>query len=332
MIVCLYIMYLYIVNSKGEKTMQPQMKSNSESTVVQSNQGFQKWWQLTRPHTLTAAFVPVLLGTALAIQNHSIHIGLFVAMLMASLFIQAATNMFNEYFDFKRGLDNEHSVGIGGAIVRDGIKPKTVMNIAFSLYGLALILGIYICILTSWWLAAIGLVCMAAGYFYTGGPYPIAYTPFGELVAGFFMGGLIIVISFFIQTGTVDMTSILVSIPISILVGAILLANNIRDLDGDQEFGRKTLAILIGRNKAITLLATMFIFSYFWVFVLIFLQITSPWLAIVLLSTPKAITATKGFIGKHMPMEMMPAMKATAQTNTIFGFLLSIGLFLGYFL
>lgn len=311
--------------------MQPQMKQSS-SMVVQSNEGYKKWWQLTRPHTLTASFVPVLLGTALAIQNHDIHIMLFIAMLIASLLIQAATNMFNEYFDFKRGLDNENSVGIGGAIVRDGIKPSTVMKLAFSFYGLALLLGIYICMNSSWWLAVVGLVCMAAGYFYTGGPLPIAYTPFGEIVAGFFMGGLIIVISFFIQTGTVDTTTILVSIPISILVGAILLSNNIRDLDGDKEFGRKTLAILLGRNNAIKLLAGMFVVSYIWVFALIFLQITSPWLAIVLLSIPKPIKATKGFIGKKMPLEMMPAMKATAQTNTIFGFLLSIGLFLGYFL
>jgi 1,4-dihydroxy-2-naphthoate polyprenyltransferase len=310
--------------------MQPQLKQNNSAQVVQSNQGFRKWWQLTRPHTLTAAFVPVLLGTALAIQTDSIHFGLFTAMLIASLLIQAATNMFNEYFDYKRGLDNENSVGIGGAIVRDGIKPKTVINLAFGLYGLALLLGIYICASTSWWLAAIGLVCMAAGYFYTGGPLPIAYTPFGEIVAGFFMGGLIILISFYIQTAEVTTTSVLVSIPISILVGAILLANNIRDLDGDKEFGRKTLAILMGRKKAIAFLASMFIVSYLWVFVLIFTQITSPWLAIVLLSIPKAVKATKGFIGKKMPIEMMPAMKATAQTNTIFGFLLSIGLFLGY--
>lgn len=312
--------------------MQPQVKQNSSGTVVESNQGFRKWWQLTRPHTLTAAFVPVLLGTALAIQEHTIHIGLFLAMLIASLLIQAATNMFNEYYDYKRGLDNENSVGIGGAIVRDGIKPQTVMRLAFSFYGLSILLGVYICSNSSWWLAVVGLVSMAVGYFYTGGPAPIAYTPFGEIFAGFFMGMLIILISFYIQTGTVDTTSILVSIPIFILVGAILLSNNIRDLDGDKEFGRKTLAILLGRKKAIQLLAAMFIVSFVWVFVLMALQLTSPWLAIVLLSAPKAIKATKGFIGKSIPIEMMPAMKATAQTNTIFGFLLSIGLFLGYLL
>lgn len=185
---------------------------------------------------------------------------------------------------------------------------------------------------TSWWIAAIGLASMAVGYLYTGGPLPIAYTPFGELFAGFFMGMLIILISFYIQAGTVTATSVLVSFPILILVGAILLANNIRDLDGDKKFGRKTLAILLGKKGAINLLAGMFIVSYAWVFILIAISIITPWLAIVVLSAPKAIKATKGFIGNTLPMQMMPAMKATAQTNTIFGFLLSVGLFLGYLL
>lgn len=311
--------------------MQSQMHTQSSVTLNQKP-NWRVWWQLTRPHTLTASFVPVLLGAALALPLTEINISLLIAMLVAAILIQAATNMFNEYYDFKRGLDNEHSIGIGGAIVRDGVNPKTVLNIAFSLYAISLFIGIYICMSTTWWLAFIGIVSMAAGYFYTGGPVPIAYTPFGEIVAGFFMGMLIILISFYIQTGTVTSTSVLISIPISILVGAILLSNNIRDLDGDKENGRKTLAILLGRKRAIYLLGAMFITSYMWVLMLILFKVASPWLAIVLLSVPKSYQATKGFIGKSKPIQMMPAMKATAQTNTIFGFLLSIGLCLGYFL
>lgn len=301
-------------------------------TPVSSNRDWKVWWQLTRPHTLTAAFVPVLLGTALAISETKIHLGLFFAMLIASIFIQTATNLFNEYYDFKRGLDNEESVGIGGAIVRDGIKPKTVMQIALVLYALSILLGVYICMYSSWWLALVGLIAMAIGYLYTGGPLPIAYTPFGEIFSGFFMGMLIILISFFIQTGTVTPNSVLISVPILILVGAIMLSNNIRDHDGDKEFGRKTLAILLGRKKAITFLAGMFIVAYVWVFALIILGQATPWLALIILSVSKPIKSVKGFIGKSSPLEMMPAMKATAQTNTIFGFLLSIGLFIGYFI
>ncbi|MGG3560253.1 1,4-dihydroxy-2-naphthoate polyprenyltransferase [Neobacillus rhizosphaerae] len=311
--------------------MQPNIQQNSKP-AVETNRGFQVWWQMTRPHTLTAAFVPVILGTALALKSGKIHFGLFLAMLIASLLIQAATNMFNEYFDFKRGLDNEHSVGIGGSIVRDGIKPNTVMKIALSLYGIALLLGVYICLNSSWWLAAVGLVCMAVGYLYSGGPLPIAYTPFGELFSGFFMGMLIILITFFIQTGTVTKTSILISIPILVLVGAINFSNNIRDLDGDKENGRKTLAILIGKKKAIRLLAVMFIFSYIWILGLIISNEAPIWTAVVILSAPKAIKAIKGFIEGTLPIQMAPAMKATAQTNTIFGFLLAVGIFIGHYI
>ncbi|MCJ8009497.1 1,4-dihydroxy-2-naphthoate polyprenyltransferase [Lederbergia wuyishanensis] len=302
-----------------------------KESLISADTGWRIWWQLSRPHTLTAAFVPVLLGTALAIKSVPIHIPLFVAMLVASLLIQTATNMFNEYFDYARGLDNESSVGIGGAIVRNGVKPKTVLRLGFLLFGISLILGIYISMSSSWWIAVIGLISMAVGYFYTGGPKPIAYTPFGELMSGFFMGVVIIQISYFIQTGYISKISILVSIPVSILIGSIMLANNIRDLDGDQENGRKTLAIIIGRKNAIVLLAAMFIVSYSWIIFLIFFTETSFWLLITFISIPKALKAVKGFIGKTEPIQMMPAMKATAQTNTIFGFLMAIGLFISYF-
>ncbi|MCP8967589.1 1,4-dihydroxy-2-naphthoate polyprenyltransferase [Ectobacillus ponti] len=289
------------------------------------------WWNLLRPHTLTAAFVPVFIGTAYALIVYgTIHVPLFLIMLLACILIQAATNMFNEYFDYKRGLDHEGSVGIGGAIVREGVRPNTVLYLAYSFFGAAILLGVYICMNSSWWLAAIGLVCMAVAYLYTGGPLPIAYTPFGELTAGFFMGVVIIGIAFFIQTGAVPREVTLLSIPSSILIGAILLSNNIRDLDGDRESGRKTLAILVGQKHAIMVLAGMFIITYAWTTGLILSGIASPWLLVTFFSIPKAVSAVKGFIGKQHPLEMMPAMVATAKTNTIFGFLFALGLLLQY--
>lgn len=109
-----------------------------------------------------------------------------------------------------------------------------------------------------------------------------------------------------------------------------MLANNIRDLDGDEKNGRKTLAILLGRTNAIKFLAGMFIVSYIWIVMLIIFFALSPWLLITFASIPIAMNAVKGFIGKTEPIQMMPAMKATAQTNTIFGFLMSIGLFISY--
>lgn len=234
--------------------MQPDIQAK-QRTTLEKNKGWQVWWQLMRPHTLTASFVPVTLGTVLAFEVFNrVHIGLFLAMLIASILIQAATNMFNEYYDYKRGLDNEESVGIGGTIVREGVHPKVILNLAITLIALSVLLGVYISMNSSWWVALVGSVSILIGYLYTGGPLPISSTPFGELLSGLFMGINIILISFYIQTGTITATSILVSIPTTILIGAINLSNNIRDLNGDKEHGRKTLPILVGRENAIKIL------------------------------------------------------------------------------
>ncbi|HAG09764.1 MAG TPA: 1,4-dihydroxy-2-naphthoate octaprenyltransferase [Desulfotomaculum sp.] len=286
-------------------------------------------WRLFRPHTLTASFVPVLIGSALAyLDSARLHLLLLGAMLTASVLIQAATNMFNEYYDFKRGLDTAESVGIAGAITNDGVKANTVLYLALACLAIAALLGVYICISSSWWLALIGAVCMAVGYLYTGGPYPIAYTFLGELFAGTFMGTGIVLLSYFIQTGTVTLNSFLISVPSFLLTGAILMSNNIRDLDGDQKNGRHTLAILLGHERAVKFLGGMFIFTYLWTTGLVLFQVMTLWSLLVLLSIPKASKAVRSFKGKTLPIEMMPGMKDVALTNTIFGLLLTTGLVL----
>src|SRR5690625_1402270 len=280
-----------------------QEKINIQQALNEKD-GLQVWWRLMRPHTLTASFVPVFIGTMLAYLDGSNNFVLFLAMLISSVLIQGATNMFNEYYDYVRGLDNEQSVGIGGTIVRDGVAPKTVLFLAFTFYGIAILLGLYICLVSSWWIALVGLICMLFGYLYTGGPLPIAYTPFGELFAGFLMGTVIISISYYIQTLTLTGSVILISVPVAIFIGAILLANNIRDLDGDKENGRKTIAILLGRKHAITFLAILFIFAYGFTAYFIIAGLL-PFISIIVFLTIKyAINVIKYFEGKTKPIEM----------------------------
>ncbi len=302
--------------------------------TIEADRSMKIWWHLTRPHTLTASFVPVFLGTTIAATYHNvtINLSLFLAMLAASMLIQAATNMFNEYYDYKRGLDNEHSVGIGGTIVRHGIAPKTIMKIALMFYLLAALLGLYICSQTSWWLAAIGLIGMLIGFFYTGGPLPIAYTPFGELVSGIVMGMGIVLIAFYLQTETITWQAISLSVPSMILVGAIMLSNNIRDIEGDTAGGRKTLAILVGRKNAIYILSLLFIISYLWILGLVIVEDITYWALLIFISLPFPLKAIDIFRLKKTPPAVMPAMKLTSQTNTLFGFLLAIGLFINLLL
>ena len=272
-----------------------------------------KYWHLMRPHTLTAAVVPVLVGTAtakiflLGSEDH-LSLSLFLAMLLACLLIQAATNMFNEYYDFKKGLDDHTSVGIGGAIVRNGMTPKRVMNLAIAFYIIAALLGIFIAMNSSFWLLPIGLVCMAVGYLYTGGPFPISWTPFGELFSGVFMGMFIILISFFIQTENIQSLAIWISIPIVITIGLINMANNIRDRVKDKESGRKTLPILLGKRFSIYFLAFMYIVAYVLVIYITFFKPGgSIFFLLALLSFPLPIKAVRRFKKYDTPESMMPA-------------------------
>jgi 1,4-dihydroxy-2-naphthoate octaprenyltransferase len=289
-------------------------------------------WKMTRPHTLTATFAPVILGTVIALYETKLDWLLFSAMMLACLALQIATNLFNEYYDWKRGLDTAESVGIGGGIVRHGLKPQNVLTVAILLYVLAAIIGVYICMNSSWWLMVIGLFGMAVGYFYTGGPLPIAYTPFGELFSGLLMGTGFVLIALFIQTNTLTVQSVLISIPLGILVGAINMSNNIRDIEEDTKGGRKTLAILLGREKGIIALAIAFAVSYLWIVALVVIGYVSPWALVVFLTVKKPISAIQGFQkGATEPQYMRLAMKSTAMTNTIFGFLLSAGLLISYF-
>ena len=293
-----------------------------------------KYWQLMRPHTLTAAIVPVLVGTAtakiflLGSEDH-IKISLLLAMLLACLLIQGATNMFNEYYDFKKGLDDHTSVGIGGAIVRNGMSPKLVMNLAIAFYIIAALLGIYLAVQSSFWILPIGLVCMAIGYLYTGGPMPISWTPFGELFSGVFMGGIIILLAFFIQTGNLQTLVVWISVPIIITIGLINMANNIRDRVKDKESGRLTLPIVLGKANSIRFLALMYIVAYaFVVYITFFIPGGSIFFLLALLSFPLPVKAVRRFKKNDTPATMMPAMAATGKTNTFFGVLYALGIYI----
>lgn len=171
---------------------------------------------------------------------------------------------------------------------------------------------------------------MLAGYFYTGGRYPIAYSPFGEVVSGFFMGTIIISLSFYFQTGYVNADIIVVSLPLFIMIGAILLANNIRDLDNDKESGRRTYVILVGRNNAIKTLANSFVVVYFLNIVFAVTKYVSWYNLLVLATIPLAIKIIKGFSANNHKKTMAPYMVLTAKLTIFVGFIMSLANILKY--
>lgn len=290
-----------------------------------------EFFMCTRPHSYPASIAPVLFGATYALGYESkFSILKFILFLLACLLIQAATNLFNEYYDYKHGLDKVDSEGISGSIVKGNLSPKEVMVGALVLYALAFGLGLILTFMTSVYVLLVGLVCMLAGYFYTGGRYPIAYSPFGEVVSGFFMGTIIISLSFYFQTGYVNADIIVVSLPLFIMIGAILLANNIRDLDNDKESGRRTYAILVGRNNAIKTLAISFIVVYLLNVLFIVTKYASWWNLLVFVTIPLAIKIIKGFSANNHKTTMAPFMVLTAKLTIFVGFIMSLANILKY--
>ena len=292
-----------------------------------------EFFMCTRPHSYPASIAPVLFGATYAL-GYEIKFSIlkFILFLLACLLIQAATNLFNEYYDYKHGLDKIDSEGISGSIVKGNLSPREVMIGALVLYALAFVLGLILTFITSFYVLLVGLVCMLAGYFYTGGKYPIAYSPFGEVVSGFFMGTIIISLSFYFQTGYVNTDIIVVSLPLFIMIGAILLANNIRDLDNDKESGRRTYAILVGRNNAIKTMAISFIVVYLLNVIFIVIKYASWWNLLVFVTIPLAIKIIKGFSTNNHKKTMAPFMVLTAKLTIFVGFIMSLANILKYLL
>mgnify|MGYP000985612048 FL=1 len=290
-----------------------------------------EFFMCTRPHSYPASIAPVLFGATYAL-GYEIKFSIlkFILFLLACLLIQAATNLFNEYYDYKHGLDKVDSEGISGSIVKGNLSPKEVMVGALVLYTLAFGLGLILTFMTSIYVLLVGLVCMLAGYFYTGGKYPIAYSPFGEVVSGFFMGTIIIALSFYFQTGFVNADIIVVSLPLFIMIGAILLANNIRDLDNDKESGRRTYAILVGRNNAIKTMTGSFFVVYLLNVLFIITKYASWWNLLVFVTIPLAVKIIKGFSANNHKTTMAPYMVLTAKLTIFVGFIMSLANILKY--
>lgn len=295
---------------------------------IARNGRFMTAWRMLRPFTLTASVVPTLIGSGLALAEGHWHWALFASFLAASVLIQAATNLFNEYFDYDRGLDSEEMVGIAGTIVHDGVRPRTVLNLAFGFVGLAVLLGLYICATTSWWVAVVGAGCLLVSYGYSGGPKPLSYTPFGELAAALAMGPVIVILAYYIQVGAISWRAVAASVPVGLLIGAILLGNNLRDMELDRAGGRRTLPILLGRRRGSVVLAAVFVLAYLVVIALAGLRVLPLWALLVLLTVPQAVRVARMFFGITEPKQLHPAVKGIALLLFRFGGLIFVGLLL----
>lgn len=291
-----------------------------------------QFFALIRPRTLTAAFSPVVLGAAMGAtqfaptQPIGLSIIYTLGILICVLSAQIAANIWNEYFDFKSGLDLTQAAGNSGSIVRDGISPAIIKRWGYMTTILPLILGIALAKAVTWWYIPVGTLCILTSILYSGGPKPISRTPFGELASGLAMGFAIVGITLFAWTHTLHWTYLIPAVPSTILIGAIMMTNNLRDFTNDANHGRRTLVILLGRERGLQLLQGLFLISSLWILIWTICGVI-PWPSLVaLLSLLPAMKVIHIFNTYADPIRLNEAMKFTSISCTLYHFLWAIGL------
>jgi 1,4-dihydroxy-2-naphthoate polyprenyltransferase len=208
-----------------------------------------------RPRTLPAAIAPVLVGSAAAAWvtgGEDFRWGAFVAALIGSIFIQIGTNLANDYSDAKRGADTADRLGPVRVTSSGLVAPRRVLHATWLAFAVAVVAGIYLATVAGWVIIAIGAASIAAGVLYTGGPRPYGYAGMGELFVFVFFGLVAVNGSYYVQLEEIDALGVWLSISIGLLSTAILVVNNIRDLDTDARAGKRTLAVRLGRPRTRT--------------------------------------------------------------------------------
>lgn len=284
------------------------------------------WIKGARPKTLPAAVAPVLVGVACAsIESSAEHVwanGLFA--LVVSLALQVAVNFANDYSDGIRGTDIDR-VGPMRLVGSGAKEPKEVKQAAFAAFGVAAVFGLILAAATSWWLIAVGLACIAAGWFYTGGSKPYGYYGFGELFVFIFFGLVATTGTTFVVIQKISYTSFVASIAVGSLACALLVINNLRDIPGDTVAGKKTLAVRLGDKQTRRLYYSLLVVSGL---AILLLAVELPSTLIGLLGLLAAIPAIRRVMRGAVGKDLIDVLGATGRTQILTAVALSAGLIL----
>jgi 1,4-dihydroxy-2-naphthoate octaprenyltransferase len=283
-----------------------------------------------RPKTLPAAAAPVIVGTAVALNEGVFRFSPALAALLGALLIQIGTNFANDVFDFKKGADTTERLGPIRVTQAGLLSPNQVMAGMWLTFGLATIAGLYLVAVGGWPIVVIGLLSIASGIAYTGGPYPLGYHGLGDLFVFIFFGLIAVCGTYYVQAGTVSPAAIWVAFPVGFLATAILVVNNLRDIETDRAAGKKTLAVRFGRKGAqleyLLLLGLAYIApALMWVAGVSTLWLLLTWLSLPLMrSLIQLVRRAKGRL-------LNQALAGTARLELVYSLLLSAGLVMDSF-
>lgn len=286
------------------------------------------WMMAARPRTLALSMSPVVVGAALAwAAQGRIHAAAVIAALAGSACIQLGTNMHNDAADSERGGDGPDRLGPPRVTAMGLLSASSVRHGAIVCFAIAVLVGLYLVVVGGWPILVLGLLSIASGWAYTGGPKPIAYTPLGELFVIAFFGVGAVAGTYWLCAGKLSPEVLDAGLALGLMAGAVLLVNNFRDREADARVGRRTLAIVAGAPATSLLYGAMMLAPFA---LLLPIARTLPhqvvWLALIAL--PSALALVYRFVREPPGRGFNHILVSTVRTQALFSVLLAIGLLL----
>jgi 1,4-dihydroxy-2-naphthoate octaprenyltransferase len=280
------------------------------------------WLAGTRPRTLPAAVVPVFIGTGVAFGYGKFSPWRAVLALVVALALQIGVNFANDYSDGIRGSD-ERRVGPTRLVAAGLARPKQVLTAAFACFGVACVAGLVLAIFTSWWLILVGAAAVAAGWFYTGGSHPYGYRGFGEIAVFTFFGVAAVAGTAYVQLVRFTWLELIAAIPAGLLSCALLMINNLRDIDSDAEVGKRTLAVMLGDARSRTVYVASLLVPFA---VALAMTPVRPLAALTVIALPLTVGPIKAVRSGASGRALITALGQTGRLQLVFGAALTVGL------
>jgi 1,4-dihydroxy-2-naphthoate octaprenyltransferase len=282
------------------------------------------WIAASRPKTLPAAIVPVVVGTACAYAVGALAPGPALAALAGAIAIQIGTNFANDVFDAEKGADTAERIGPVRAVSAGLISASAMKRAMIAAFAVACAFGVYLVSVGGWPIVAIGVASVASGITYTGGPFPLGYHGLGDVFVMAFFGFVAVCGTAFVQAGYVPALSVWAAVPVGAIATAILVVNNVRDRIGDARAGKRTLAVRWGREAALVEYAALLLVAYA---VPVGLAVTGrPWAALPLVTAPLAIVRLRALVMATTGPEHNSLLAQTGQLLALHGVLFATGL------
>jgi 1,4-dihydroxy-2-naphthoate polyprenyltransferase len=287
------------------------------------------WLHAFRIPTLSAAVVPVLVGSVVAFRHGVFHPVAALAALVGAVAIQIGTNLANDLFDYQKGADPPERIGPPRVLPMGWLTPFEVRTGIVAAFGMAVVAGSYLIALRGWPVLAIGIASIAAGLAYTAGPWALAYTGLGDAFVFLFFGFVAVLGTYFVQAGALDPEAVLAAIPVGALATAILVVNNLRDIDTDRAARKRTLAVLLGRRAARAEFATLLVAAFLIPMALWAQGLRSAWILLPLAAASLAARTLQMVFEREDGPSLNGALIDAARLHLVFGLLFAAGLALG---